>query len=76
MKIAISGGATREAITKEQLNELYIPIPNIRLQNDFDIFVQKTEANKNLLLEALIDLETNYYSLLQKSFRGELFGGE
>lgn len=74
MKIATSGGATREAITKEQLNELYIPIPNIRLQNDFDIFVQKTEANKNLLLEALIDLETNYYSLLQKSFRGELYG--
>lgn len=75
MKIATSGGATREAITKEQLNELYIPIPNIKLQNEFDIFVQKTEVNKQLLSEALFDLESNYYSLMQKAFKGELFGG-
>lgn len=76
MKIGTSGGATREAITKEQLNELYIPIPNIQLQNEFDIIIQKIEESKYSLSKALIDLETNYYSLMQKAFKGDFFVGE
>ena len=66
--IATSGGATREAITKQQIEELEIIMPPIDFQIQFAIFVQqvdklKVEVQKSLE-ETLIFLD----SLMQKYF--------
>ena len=53
------GGATREALTKEQIKHLQIPIPPIEIQNKFARFIQsvndltqsvnqKSQSNNNL----------------------------
>ena len=41
-----AGGATREAITKTELETLDIPVPPIELQNDFATFVQQIDKSK------------------------------
>ncbi|OCQ53487.1 Type-1 restriction enzyme EcoKI specificity protein [Photorhabdus australis subsp. thailandensis] len=63
LSIARSAGATREALTKDQIENLPIPIPPIELQNKFGIIKRKIEnmiekmdsANENSLIEALSD---------------------
>lgn len=44
--IARNGGATREAITKQQLENLELIVPPIEMQNQFANFVMKTEKLK------------------------------
>lgn len=39
-------GATREAITKQQIDNLIIPIPSLDLQNQFADFVQQIDKSK------------------------------
>lgn len=41
-----AGGATREAITKTELETLNIPVPPLFLQNDFAAFVQQIDKSK------------------------------
>ena len=41
-----AGGATREAITKTELETLDIPVPPMSLQNDFASFVQQIDKSK------------------------------
>ena len=41
-----AGGATREAITKIELETLDIPVPPLSLQNDFAAFVQQIDKSK------------------------------
>ena len=45
-KIGISGGATREAITKKQIEDLEVILPPIKLQNKFANFVIGTDKSK------------------------------
>lgn len=71
--IATSGGATREAITKANLENLKILIPPIQLQNEFAKKVQLIESQKQLMEKSLKLMEDNYNSLMQRAFKGELF---
>lgn len=71
--IATSSGATREAITKKQLETLEIPVPPIELQNEFARKVEAIEHEKELLNKSLEILEENYNALMQRAFKGELF---
>lgn len=41
-----AGGATREAITKTELETLDIPVPPLSLQNNFATFVQQIDKSK------------------------------
>ena len=41
-----AGGATREAITKTELETLDIPVPPLSLQNNFAAFVQQIDKSK------------------------------
>jgi len=70
LKIAGAGGATREALTKEQVENLMIPIPSDDLQKKFariKASVQSIKTKyKNQMSEPLFD------SLSQKAFKGEL----
>ncbi|MCB2381394.1 MULTISPECIES: restriction endonuclease subunit S [Shewanella] len=70
MSIATAGGATREALTKQQVESLEIIVPPIELQKKFEMIVIK-------ILDMLENAETQnkkplFDSLSQKAFAGEL----
>lgn len=71
--IATSGGATREAITKQQIENLELIVPPIELQNQFSEFVKQVDKLKFEMEKSLKELENNFNSLIQKAFNGELF---
>ena len=59
-------------VKKEQLsNILVFDTPQI-LQNEFMEKVNKIDQQKELLNKSLAELETNFHSLMQRAFRGEL----
>jgi len=66
------GGATREAITKSDLESFGIIIPSKSLQNQFAERVQKIEAQKAQAQESLEKAEELFNSLLGRAFKGEL----
>jgi type I restriction enzyme S subunit len=70
--LATQGGATREAITLEQLKNIEIIFPSITLQNQFADRVQLIEQQKEQAQQALQKSEDLFNSLLQKAFKGEL----
>lgn len=61
-------GATREAITKQQVEKLQIIIPPIDLQNQFAAFVTKTDKSKYAVKKSLEKLETLKKALMQEYF--------
>ncbi|MBB1267912.1 restriction endonuclease subunit S [Shewanella sp. SR44-3] len=70
MSIATAGGATREALTKQQVESLEIIVPPIELQKKFEMIVIQ-------ILDMLENAETQnkkplFDSLSQKAFTGEL----
>jgi type I restriction enzyme S subunit len=65
-------GATREAITKAQAEELVIPIPPIQIQNEFAARLSVLLAIKASHRSALAELNTLFASLQHRAFRGEL----
>lgn len=71
--IATSGGATREAIIKQQIENLELIIPPIELQNQFADFVNQVDKLKFEMEKSLKELEDNFNSLMQRAFKRELF---
>jgi type I restriction enzyme S subunit len=72
VKDAKSKGATREAITKEEIELMKVIAPPIELQTQFAQIVEKIEALKTQYQQSLKELENLYGSLSQKAFKGEL----
>lgn len=72
LNIATSGGATREAITKQQIEKMPIILPPLSIQNDFKITINRIESQKVFLHASLKELEKLYKSLIQKAFKSEL----
>lgn len=70
VKDAKSKGATREAITKEEIELMKVIAPPIELQTQFAQIVEKTEALKTQYQQSLQELENLYGSFSQKAFRG------
>lgn len=62
------GGATRQAITKQQLESLKVILPPIELQNQFAAFVEQTDKSKSEIQKSLEKLEMLKKALLQKYF--------
>ena len=46
LEIGESGGATRQAITKQQLENLTVILPPLKLQEQFVAFVEQTDKSK------------------------------
>ena len=67
-KIGESSGATRQAITKNQIEELYIPLPPLTLQNEFADFVAQVDKSQLAIQKSLEELETLKKSLMQEYF--------
>ena len=53
LDIGGAGGATREAITKTELETLAIPVPPLSLQNAFAQFVQQIDKSKFTVQKSL-----------------------
>ncbi len=65
-------GATREAITKAQIEELRILSPPLTLQQEFANRVGAVEILKVSHLASLAELDTLFATLQHRGFRGEL----
>jgi len=71
-ELATKGGATREAITKQDLQDMEILVPDLALQKKFSLTMDNLkEQVLNLLKESDMS-ESLFNSLLQKAFKGEL----
>ena len=68
LDIGESGGATRQAITKQQLENLTIIVPPLELQNRFAAFVTEVDKSKLAVKQSLEKLETLKKSLMQQYF--------
>lgn len=66
--VATAGGATREAITKQQIEELILIIPPIDLQKQFVAFVAQTNKSKAAVQKALDQAQLLFDSLMQEYF--------
>lgn len=67
------GGSASPHINVKDIKTFEIPVPPIKLQNEFAAFVECVENQKKILQQSLEKLELNYKSLMQKCFRGDLF---
>lgn len=70
--VGSSNAATRESITKEQLERFEIVVPPIVLQNHFADKIALIEQQKSLAKQELKESEGLFNCLLQKAFKGEL----
>ncbi|QDP84598.1 restriction endonuclease subunit S [Chryseobacterium sp. SNU WT5] len=70
--VSSQGGATREAITKDQLENFEIILPSIALQKQFAEKIALIEQQKELAKQELKESEDLFNCLLQKAFKGEL----
>ena len=68
LDIGESGGATRQAITKQQLETLTVILPPLELQEQFATFVEQTDKSKLAIQQSLEKLETLKKALMQKYF--------
>lgn len=71
--LAFSGRTNIPKVNKEQLKGFNMPIPPIKLQNEFADFVKQVDKLKFEMEKSLNELENNFNSLMQKAFTGELF---
>ncbi|MCC4461005.1 restriction endonuclease subunit S [Limosilactobacillus reuteri] len=68
LSIGLSGGATRQAITKKQLEMLKIILPPISLQNEYANFVHQVDKSKVVIQKSLDETQKLYDSLMQEYF--------
>jgi type I restriction enzyme S subunit len=71
LKIA-EAGATRQAITKAQIETLLVPIPTICKQDQFVMALRQVSRVRDAAILALKDLDALFASLQHRAFRGEL----
>lgn len=72
LDLASKGGATREAITKDDLENYLIPLPPFHLQNQFTTIIKNIEQQKAKAQAELNKSEELFQSLMQRAFKGEL----
>lgn len=61
-------GATREAITKQQVENLHIIMPPLEIQQQFADFVVQTNKSKAAVQKSLDETQVLFDSLMQKYF--------
>ena len=68
LELGEAGGATRQAITKQQLEDLNVIIPPFDLQEQFSIFTHQIFRQKLTIQQSLDKLEVLKKSLMQEYF--------
>ena len=69
LSIGGTGGATREAITKQQLEQLPIPLPPLDFQKKFSIFIDTIQMKRHLILSGLNKIDILYKSLSHEYYK-------
>lgn len=69
LSIGGTGGATREAITKQQLEQLPIPLPPLDFQKKFSIFIDMIQMKRHLILSGLNKIDILYKSLSHEYYK-------
>lgn len=64
---------TADNIEFKQIKEMKMIAPPIELQNQFAQKVRKIQEQKELMQQSLTEMESNFNSLIQRAFKGELF---
>lgn len=67
-------GVRQKNMNLSMIKNIEIMNPPIELQNQFAEKVQKIEAQKEIMQESLAEMENNFNNLMQRAFKGELFG--
>lgn len=67
--LATSGGATRQAITKKQIENLPIIVPTLKKQEDFANKIHQIEKQKSLIQTSILEFDNLHNSLLQRAFK-------
>lgn len=65
--------ATMTTINQEGILKCELLVPPLKLQQEFTNIITHLHNEKNLLKESFNLLQTNFNSIMQKAFRGELF---
>ena len=68
LDIGASGGATRQAITKQQLEMLTVILPPMERQQQFAAFVTQVDKSKAVIQKALDKTQLLFDSLMQEYF--------
>ena len=68
LAIGEANGATRQAITKQQLETILVIMPPLKLQNQFATFVHQIDKSKVSIQKALDKTQTLLDSLMQQYF--------
>jgi type I restriction enzyme, S subunit len=68
IELGKANGATREAITKSQLEILEIPIPPISMQNQFATKIKSIEKQKSLINQSIDDVQQLFDYTMDKYF--------
>lgn len=68
LELGEAGGATRQAITKQQLEDLPVIVPPLELQEEFSVFVVHVGRQKLTIQWSLDKLEVLKKSLMQEYF--------
>lgn len=71
-ELSTSKSATREAITKDQLENLLVNVPPLDIQNQFAAIAQKIEKLKAEQEKQLLEMEALYASVSHAAFSGTL----
>lgn len=69
IRAAKSNGATREALTKQDIENLQIPLPPLPLQTRFASIIEKIEEQKAQVRKALQESEDLFQRLMQDLFK-------
>jgi type I restriction enzyme S subunit len=70
--VGAGGGAVMEAITKDQLEQFEIIVPQLNIQNDFEQKINNVFNQKDIDIITIEKSESLFQTLLQKAFNGEL----
>ena len=65
--------AAQPHLNSRQIHELEFMFPPIQVQREFAEVVQQVDFTRELLNHGLQLLETNFNSIMQRAFKGELF---
>ncbi len=68
LRMATAGGATREALTKQQIEQFEIPMPPIEIQEKFSLICELLGKIKQAMLTQYKELNTNFNALMQAAF--------
>lgn len=71
---SMTGSAGQKRVPRDFLDRYMVSVPPVELQAFFDELANKVKTQKALMKKSITELEHCFDSIMQKAFRGELFG--